>query len=98
MYLKDDTLLTIHCHREREIGLFVRIVDFSGDQWRTVDELDIWSNAPSRQVSRYRDMAVNLRFGQASLLPLGNEEYLATHWCIEDGQGKIRTHRLRIRA
>jgi hypothetical protein len=42
------------------------------------------------------EMFSSLRFGQPSLLRLSNRDVLATHWCIEDGQGKIRTHRLRI--
>lgn len=95
-YLGGDKLLSIHCHREGETGLIVRVVDFAGDQWKTIEELDVWSNAPSREVARFKDMAVNLKFGQASLLPLGDGEYLATHWCVEEGQGKILTHRLRI--
>ena len=96
-YLGGDRLLTIHCHREGETGLFVRIVDFANDRWKTIEELDIWSKAPSSQVASYKDMAVNLKFGQASLLPMGDDEYLATHWCIEEGQGKILTHRLRVK-
>ncbi len=97
IYAGDDTLLTIHCHREMDIGLYVRVVDFSNDRWKTVEELNIWDNAPSRQVSRYKNMAVNLKFGQPSLLPLGNDEYLAIHWCVEDTVSKILAHRLRIR-
>jgi hypothetical protein len=36
--------------------------------------------------------------GQPSLLRLNEDEFLAAHWAIEDGQGKIKTHRLRVRA
>lgn len=96
-YLGGDMLLTIHCHREGETGLLVRVVDFANDRWKTIEELDIWSKAASSQVANYKDMAVSLKFGQASLLPMGDDEYLATHWCIEDGQGKILTHRLRVK-
>jgi len=49
------------------------------------------------QVGQYKDVAVNLKFGQASLLSMGDEEYLATHLCIEDGEGKVLTHRLRVK-
>jgi sialidase-1 len=97
MHWADDMLLTIHCHREGEdIGLFVRIVDFAADQWRTVKEVKIWGNAPSRKVASYATMGQNLRFGQASLLRLDNDDILATHWAIEEGQGRIRSHRLRV--
>ena len=89
-------LLTIHCHREGETGLYVRIVDFTDDRWRTVEESVIWGNAPSARIARYAEMGRNLRFGQPSLLPLDKGEILATHWAVEDGQGRIRTHRLRL--
>jgi sialidase-1 len=96
-YLGGDTLLTIHCHREGKIGLYVRIVDFANDRWNTVEELNLWDDAPSQQVSQYKNMANNLKFGQASLLHMGGDEYLAFFWCIEDGQGKILTRRLRAK-
>ncbi len=96
LYAGGDTLLTIHSHRESETGLFVRIVDFANDRWKTIEELDIYSKAPASQVSQYKDMAVNLKFGQPSLLPIGDGAYLAAHWCVEDGVAKILTHRLRV--
>ena len=37
-----------------------------------------------------------VRFGQPSLLPLDDGEVLAAHWCVEDGLGKIRLHRLLV--
>jgi hypothetical protein len=37
----------------------------------------------------------SLRFRQPSLLRL-DAEIIAAHWCIEDGQGKIRTHHLKV--
>ena len=96
MYLGGEMLLTIHCHREGETGLYVRIVDFTDDRWRTVEEAVIWGNAPSSRIARYAEMGKNLKFGQPSLLPLDNGEILATHWAVEDSQGRIRTHRLRL--
>ena len=30
-------------------------------------------------------------------LEIGDGEFMAAHWAVEDGQGKIRTHRLRVR-
>ena len=96
MHWEDDILLTIHCHREgKEIGLFVRIVDLTDDRWRIVEESKVWGNAPSMKLGAYASLA-NLRFGQASLLRLDGDEVLATHWAIEEGQGRIRTHRLRV--
>jgi len=96
MYLGGELLLTIHSHREGETGLYVRIVDFTGDRWRTVEEEAIWGQAPSSQVAQFADMAKQLKFGQPSLLQLDDGEVLATHWAVEDGRGKILTHRLRV--
>jgi sialidase-1 len=95
-YLGGEMLLTIHCHREGETGLYARIVDFTGDQWRTVEEEVIWGNTSASKVGQFADMAKQLKFGQPSLLPLENGEFLATHWAVEDGQGKILTHRLHV--
>jgi sialidase-1 len=97
MHWEDDLLLTIHCQREGEdIGLYVRLVDFSQDKWRTIKEANIWANAPAMKVAAYATMGCNLRFGQPSLLRLDDGDILATHWAIEEGQGMILTHRLRI--
>ncbi len=92
-------MLTIHCHREGDaIGLFVRLVDFTNDRWRVIEELNIWDHAPAMKVAAYKTMGVSLRFGQPSLLRLDNGDVLATHWASEDGQGRIRTHRLSVRS
>ena len=97
MHWGNDVLLTIHCHREGEdVGLYVRIVDFAKDRWRLIKESKIWDNAPSMKVAAYATMGRNLKFGQASLLRLDNDDVLATHWAIEDGQSRILTHRLRV--
>jgi len=95
MYLGRDRLLTIHAHREGRVGLFVRIVDFSGDKWRVLEEAEIWNRAASHKITGFASMGA-LKFGQPSLLQLDNGEILATHWAIEQGQGRILSHRLRI--
>ena len=96
MYLGGDLLLSIHCHREREVGLYVRVVDFANDRWQVIEEANIWDKTQASKVASYGDMAIQLKFGQASLLRLDNGEILATHWAIENGQGRILTHRLRV--
>ena len=50
------------------------------------------------RVAAYATMAVSLKFGQPSLLRLSETEVLATHWAVEDGQGRILTHRLQVEA
>ncbi len=98
LYLGNDLLLTIHSHREgspEDIGLTVRTVDLSGNSWTTVSECTIWQGVPPSQVANYSGMAMSLKFGQPSFLRLDNGEILATHWAVQEGQGRILTHRLR---
>lgn len=94
--LKDNLLLSVHCHREGKVGLYVNIVDFTNDEWRVLATEKIWGNAPSKHVGGLLDMGKGLKFGQPSLLPIDNGEFLAAHWAIEDGQGRILAHRIRI--
>jgi len=98
MYLGGELLMSIHCHRGDDVGLYVRVVDFSNDQWKVIDENLIWGRAIGRQTrdgEKFHALAKALRFGQASLLGLSNGDILATHWAVEEGQGRIRAHRLR---
>jgi hypothetical protein len=99
LWLGGNLLATIHAHRAENPGLYVRLVDFSGDQWKAIGESVIWGNQTTRQTREGQDMVhmfKSLRFGQPSLVRLAGDEFLATHWSVEDGQGRIRSHRLRI--
>ena len=99
LYLGDNRLLSIHSHRGSEVGLYVRLVDFTGDRWRPIEEKLIWGGAMGRQTRNgqtFFEFAGSIRFGQGSLLRLTNGDILATHWCVVDGQGKVLTHRLRV--
>ncbi|MBM3800769.1 MAG: exo-alpha-sialidase [Acidimicrobiia bacterium] len=99
LYLGGDRLLSIHCHRGHDVGMYVRQIDFSGDRWRPVEESNIWGTSIGQQTrdgQKFHEFASSIRFGQASLLRLSNADILATHWCVLDGQGKIVTHRLRV--
>jgi len=100
LWLGGDRLLTIHAHRGDDPAIAVRLVDFAGDRWRPLEELVIYGAASRRGAagpSGLPEMFAALRFGQPSLLQLGGDDFLAVHWAIEDGQGRIRTHRLRVR-
>ena len=96
MYLGDERLLVIHCVREGDVGLYVHLVDFTNNEWNILSKTKVWGNAPSKQIGRLADMGKGLKFGQSSLLQLDNSEILATHWAIEEGQGRILTHRLQV--
>jgi len=94
IYLGGEKLLTIHCHRESEpIGLYVRIVDLTNDEWKVIDEVKVWDGATPQKTSNLSTMGT-LKFGQSSLLPLDNGEVLACHWSIEQNQGRVLAHRL----
>ncbi|MBI4028123.1 MAG: exo-alpha-sialidase [Verrucomicrobia bacterium] len=100
LWLGGDRLLSIHCHRGEEVGLYVRVIDFSKDRWNIIAEKVVWGPSVGPQTGReqpFVPLLKSIRFGQASLLRLSNGEILATHWSIEEGQGKIRVHRLRVR-
>jgi hypothetical protein len=99
LYLGGDRLMSTHCHRGEEVGLFVRIIDFSRDQWKVVTEKVIWGGSMRSQTKdgqKFHEFASSIRFGQASLLRLTNGEILVPHWAILEGQGKILMHRLRL--
>ncbi|MCE5307445.1 MAG: glycoside hydrolase [Acidobacteriales bacterium] len=98
--LGDDLLLTIHAHRGDDPAIRVLIVDCARDRWRVVEEKAIWGAGVGPQTRAGQNMAAmftSLKFGQPSLVHLGGGEYLAAHWSVEDGQGKIRAHRLMVR-
>ena len=99
LYLGGERLLSSHAHRGQQVGLYVRLVDFTGDRWTALEEQVIWGASMGQQTrdgTTFVQHARSIRFGQGALLRLSNGDILATHWCVVDGQGKILTHRLRI--
>ena len=100
LWLGGELLLTIHSHRApNESGLYVRLVDFSGDEWKVLAEKVIYGGefrGQSQAGQAMSDMFKSFKFGQPSLLKLPSGEFLASHWCIEEGQGRVRSHRLRL--
>ncbi len=101
MPLGGDLLLSIHAQRGEDPGIWVRAIDVAAGRWNMLAETEIYGAFHGRQTSAGQsaaNMFKSLRFGQPSLLRLDEETVLASHWCVEEGQGKIRTHRLRVRA
>jgi sialidase-1 len=99
VWLGGDFLASIHAHRGSDPGLYVRLVDFSKNRWKVIEERIIWGPSAGYRNPEglpMADMFASLRFGQPSLLHLTGNEYLASHWSVEGGQGKIRVHRLKI--
>jgi sialidase-1 len=98
-YLGGDRLLTIHSHRGADPGLWVRLVDFANDRWTVLAECLVYGKHHGRQTrdgQEAAEMFRSLRFGQPSLVDMGGGEWLAVHWCVEEGQGKILGHRIRV--
>jgi len=99
LYLGNDHLLTIQTHREEEVGIYVRLVDLTHGCWNVRAEKMIWGAHNDPVHTRGQKIVTlfkSLKVGQPSLLRLANGQLLASHWSIEDGQGKIRTHRLHV--
>jgi sialidase-1 len=98
-WLEGNLLLSIHAHRAENPGLFVRLVDFTDDKWKLLKENAIWGAGVGRQTrqgqSMYR-MFSSLRFGQPALLRLRTGALVATHWSVENCQGRIKLHRLHL--
>ncbi len=97
--LSGSCVATIHAHRGVNPGIFVRIADLAHDRWRVLSEAAIYgfgSRTQTRAGQSATEMFSSLRFGQPSLLKLADGEFLAPHWAVEDGQGKILIHRLRL--
>ncbi|NUQ62672.1 MAG: exo-alpha-sialidase [Pirellulales bacterium] len=98
MSLCDNLLLSIHCHRaDARNGLFVRVVDFTGDRWNVLDEKLIWEPAAGQSNTGGLAYQVGaLQFGQAETRRLNNGDVLAYFWGKENGLAKIKAQRLRI--
>jgi sialidase-1 len=101
LLLEDGRLLTVHSHRADGKGLWVRIVDISDGSWRIQEELCVYGQAPPPTTgpegnSNIANQFVSLAYGQPSLLRISSHEYLVIHWAVENGQGKILSHRIRI--
>jgi sialidase-1 len=97
--LHDDLLLSIHAHRESEpTGVVARVVQLAGSTWTSLSQTTVWDGATAARVTGFKNMGAQVKFGQPALLSLGDGEYLAYHWAIEAGQGKILGHHLRLAA
>jgi len=97
LWLGSDQLLTIHAHREGDTGIYVRLVDFAGDKWKVQSETVIWGQGKvGTNSANLADHFWSIKCGQPSVLRLGETEFLAYHWAVENMQYKIKAHRLRV--
>lgn len=96
--IDEQTLLTIHAHREQPVGLVVRRISLTASGGIAVqDTLDLFSN--NAMASNSADIAQqfgSLKFGQPSLLPLGGGEFLAALWQVENCQHIIKGFHLTL--
>ena len=98
MWVRDELLMTIHCHRAGEdVGLYARLVDFTNDKWNVLEELLIWRPEQAQSnTGTIADQVGALEFGQPELLRLHNGDILAYHWGKENSLAKIKAHRLKL--
>lgn len=97
--LEGDRLMSVHCHRGDEVGLYIRVIDFTNDRWNVIAEKNIWGASIGKQArggEEFHELMKAIRFGQPSLLQLKNGDILAIHWASLNGQGQILAHRLRV--
>ena len=92
MWLGENTLLTIHSHRESPSGLIIRKVNIANSKFEILTELDLFQdeNMESDSTNISKQFG-SLKFGQPSLIQLQNKEILATCWCYENNQHIIKT-------
>ena len=89
-------MLSIHAHRESPVGLNIYRSRLHHDRLEVVDTLALFADERLGQGTREADPFASLRFGQPSLLTLGNGEYLACCWRVENSQHVIKTFRIRL--
>lgn len=95
--LSDHLVLVAQAHRDTvDSGIYVRIANLRHNQWNVISEAAVYAGPPGTTAANDINLFANLKFGQPSLLRLPDGTILLTHWCIECGQGKIRTHRLSL--
>ncbi|PXA96216.1 hypothetical protein DMC47_18060 [Nostoc sp. 3335mG] len=94
--LAADELLTIHAHRESPVGLNVYRSRVHPDRLEALDKLALFADETLGQRRGGADPFASLRFGQPSLLRLGDGDYLACCWSHESGQHVIKTFRIRL--
>jgi len=75
----------------------VRLIDFTNDVWKVKEEAVIWGRGNVGANSAVLpDHFWSLKFGQPSLLNLGNGDFLGYHWAVENMQYRIKAHLLRL--
>lgn len=94
--LGTDELLTIHAHRESPVGLNVYRSRLQSDRLELLDTLALFADEKLGREVGDADPFASLRFGQPSLLCLGDSDYLACCWSHEGGQHVIKTFRIRL--
>ncbi|MCX8082657.1 MAG: glycoside hydrolase [bacterium] len=96
LHLDKNLLLSIHCFREKDVGLYLNIVEFK-DSWNVIFSKKIWGNTEGREIKGLKDMGKSLKFGQPSIFPVkDNKEFLVVFWAVEDCISKILGYRVCI--
>ncbi len=94
-----DMLLALHSIRRDtdRPGILGCIVDFSGCEWKVVDEAYIWEpSVPMKKNNKLAEIFSYVKFGQPGAIRLLDGDLMMSHWFAEDGQYKTAATRLRI--
>lgn len=95
--LADGTLLAIHCVREGDdTGLHLCRAAIRDGRWEILQHAKLWEGMRAGQIGSLAQMGDNLKFGQPSILPLADGDYLALHWAMTGKTGRILGHRFRL--
>jgi sialidase-1 len=95
--LRDGRLLCLY-RRKDQPGLWAALVQISGDEWQTLEQMPVWQGAASGMTGR--DNSSNelsdLRFGYPTLVQRPDGAVFALFWCQEDCINNIRWVKLRV--
>ena len=94
--LPDKTILTVHCVREGDCGVYLNHAQIVDGSWKTLKSVKIWNGSDAKTIGSLADMGDNLKFGQPSIAALDDGSFLLIHWAMSGKKGKIIGHRVKI--
>lgn len=91
MLLDEDHILFVYNHRRKPVGVRAQIADFSGGQWKTVYDGEVWTpeNRKVGEIVKGDYAVTHFQFGQPSAIRLTPDTFLAIYWCVVGGRAGI---------
>ena len=94
--LPDNTLLAVHCVREGDCGVYLNHAEIVNGSYQLRESVKIWNAAATINIGSLADMGEGLKFGQPSILDLGDGEFMLIHWAMSGKKGRIIGHRVKV--